>query len=229
MGDDPLGIHDGHRRRLRQRFLTYGMDSLEDHEVLEYLLFFALARGDTNELAHSLISRFGSLSGVLDASFSDLVSVKGIGEHTAYLIMTAKPLCRRYMLAQNSNTQPLDSVDMCAKYLSSYYFGAKEEHAYLLCLDAKCRPICCRELSSGSPTATELPIRKAAQMALDMKAAAVILSHNHPGGDAVPSPDDRAMTRAFRDTLQSLGIKLIDHIVFGGNDFVSMAQDGFMY
>ena len=224
-----MGVHDGHRDRLRQRFLTHGMDSLEDHEVLELLLFFSISRKDTNELAHLLLQRFGSLEAVMDASLSELTSIKGIGEHTAHLLLLCKPLCRRYMVSQNNDKQPLNSIELCAKYLMPYFFGAQEEHAYLLCLDAKCRPICCRELSEGSATTTFLPFRKAAQLALDSKAVSVILAHNHPHGDSKPSADDQRMTTILKETLESLGICLADHLIISANGYTSMAACGYFY
>lgn len=224
-----MGVHDGHRIRLRSRFLTYGLDTLEEHEVLELLLFYVIHRKDTNALAHALIKRFGSLAGVMDASISELMSVDGIGEHAATLLLLSKPLCRRYLLSQNNSRQSLNSVAICAEYLKPFFFGAMEEHVFLLCLDAKSRPICCREMSEGSATATELPIRKVTQLALDSKAVSVVIAHNHPGGDSRPSPEDYNLTAQLKDTLQSMGIILSDHIIISGNDYSSMAESGYLY
>jgi len=223
-----MGAHDGHRERLRNRFLTFGLDALEDHEVLELLLFYAIQRRDTNPLAHELIRVFGSLAGVMDASVSELEKVEGIGKHAASLVFLCKPLARRYGLSQNDKKEPLNSVYKCAHYLTPYFFGAKEEHAYLLCLDAKSRPICCREISSGSAISTDLPIRRATQVALDCNAVSVILSHNHPNTPCSPSSDDIAATTTLRQTLSSTGVVLLDHIVFGSDGYTSMAQCGML-
>ena len=223
-----MGVHDGHRSRLRGRFLAYGMDTLEDHEVLELLLFYVIQRKDTNELAHRLINHFGSLAGVMDASMSELLQVNGVGERTAELLLLCKPLCRRYVISQNDTKEVLDNVADCAKFLMPYFFGAKEEHVFLLCLDAKCRPICCRELSEGSATSTELPIRKAAQLALDSRAVSVIVAHNHPAGDPLPSPEDYRSTDQLKETLSSIGVILADHIIICGNAHCSMAQSGYL-
>ena len=223
------GIHDGHRDRLRRRFLSYGMDALEEHEALELLLYYAIARQDTNPLAHALIKRFGSLAGVMDASLSELTQVAGIGERTATLLLMCKPLCRRYMISQNDTKQQLKTVELCAKYLTPFFFGAKEEQVFLLCLDAQCRPICCRQLSEGSATSTELPIRKVTQLALDSKAASVVLAHNHPGGTCQPSHEDYTLTKTLRETLEPLGVRLADHILFCESGHASMAASGFFY
>lgn len=223
-----MGVHDGHRSRLRSRFLAHGMDTLEDHEVLELLLFFVIHRKDTNELAHKLINHFGSLAGVLDAQLSELLQVEGIGKRTAELLLICKPLCRRYLICQNDDKQSLNNVAVCAQYLKPFFFGAKEEHVFLLCLDAKCRPICCRELSQGSATTTELPIRKAAQLALDSRAVSVIIAHNHPAGDPLPSPEDYHSTDQLKQTLSSIGVILADHIIICGSSHSSMAQSGYL-
>ena len=224
-----MGMHDGHRKRLRNRFLTHGMDTLEDHEVLELLLFFSIHRQNTNELAHKLLDKFGSLAAVFDATLSDLMSIKGIGEQTAHLILLCKPLSRRYLIAQNNDRTPLNTIDQCAKYMMPYFFGAKEEHIYLLCLDAKARPICCRELSDGSATSAILPFRRATQIALDCNAVSAVLAHNHPGGNTAPSNDDYRVTAQFKETLESIGIHLVDHIVVSGNNYISIASCTPMY
>lgn len=223
------GIHDGHRQRLRSRFLTYGMDALEEHEVLELLLFYVIARQDTNPLAHALIKKFGSLSGVMDASFSELTQVEGIGPQAATLLLLCKPMCRRYLISRNDPRKQLTTVESCSHFLSPFFFGAKEEQVFVLCLDAQCKPICCRQLSEGSATATELPIRKITQLALDSRATSVILAHNHPGGTCQPSPEDYTLTKTLRDTLEPLGIRLADHILFDDTTHASMAASGFFY
>ena len=165
----------------------------------------------------------------MDASITELTSVQGIGVQTAHLLLLCKPLCRRYMICQNNEKQALTSSALYARYLMPYFFGMQEEHAFLLCLDAKGRPICCRELSEGSATATPLPIRKLSQIALDCRAVSVVLAHNHPCGEPLPSADDYRMTVLLKETLDALGIRLIDHIIICGNNYTSAAPEGFSY
>jgi len=224
-----MGVHDGHRERLRNRFLSFGLDSLEDHEVLELLLFFCIHRKDTNALAHELLNTFGSLDAVMDASLSELTTIKGISDHTAHLLLLCKPLCRRYMIRQNNDKRALITTELYSKYIMPYFFGAKVEQVYLLCLDAKAKPLCCRELSEGGTLSSSLSIRKAAQIALDCKAVSVILAHNHPGGGTSPSENDRHATTILKETLAPLGIQLIDHIIVSGNNFSSVMGGGFNY
>lgn len=224
-----MGIHDGHRDRLRNRFLTHGLDSLEEHEVLELLLFYAIPQKDTNEIAHRLINKFGSLAKVMDAPASELMTVEGVGKNSASLILLAKPLCRRYLISQNDTKEPLNSVEKTAAYLSTIFFGAQVEMAYILCLDVKSRPICCREISSGSAISTTLPQRKAVQIALDSNAVAVILAHNHPNAPCAPSAEDRIATKNLKMMLESVGIRLLDHFIFGADKYISFSKLGFFY
>ncbi|MBQ9967841.1 MAG: hypothetical protein IJO88_03865 [Oscillospiraceae bacterium] len=222
-----MSIHDGHRERLTERYLTYGLDALEEHEVLEMLLFYVIHRKDTNPIAHALIRRFGSLANVMDASIKELLEIDGIGKKAAILLQLAKPMCRRYLISQAKDISKLDTLEACVDYLRPHFFGAKDEHVLLLCLDAKCRLLCCRELASGSSISTDLPIQKAAKLALESHAVSVVLAHNHPCGDAMPSPEDRHSTIMFRDAMQAIGVFPADHIIIAADRFTSMRQSNF--
>lgn len=223
-----MSIHDGHRQRLIHRFQTHGLDTFEEHEVLELLLFFAIHRKDTNPIAHDLIRRFGSLAGVLDATEKDLREVDGIGEKAALLLQLAKPLCRRYMLSQTKDIKQLNSTALCADHLRPFFFGMKEEHVFLLCLDAGCHPICCREISEGNGLFADLPIQKAAKLALESRAVSVVLAHNHPCGDATASQEDYRATTLFRDAMQAIGVAFVDHIIFGTDRHISLLETGYL-
>lgn len=223
-----MGIHDGHRQRLTDRYLTYGLDALEDHEVLELLLFYVIHRKDTNPIAHDLIHRFGSLAAVMDASVAELMQVDGIGRKAALLLQLAKPLSRRYLISQAKDIKLLNTTSACVDYLKPHFFGAKDEHVMLLCLDAKCRLVCCREISEGSAISAELPVQKAAKLALESHAVSVILSHNHPCGDAMASSEDYHATDIFRDAMQAIGVTLADHIIIAADQYVSMRENGFL-
>lgn len=223
-----MGIHDGHRQRLVNRFDTFGLDTLEEHEVLELFLFFVISRKDTNAIAHELIKRFDSLAGVMDASADELKEISGIGNKAALLLKLIKPLCRRYLISNTKEIKFLQTTAACADYLRPFFFGMKEEHVFLTCLDAKCRPICCREISAGNAVSSDLPIQKAAKLALESHAISVILSHNHPCGDVEASKEDYDATILFRDALQSVGVLLADHVIVGTDGYFSMRESGFL-
>ena len=223
-----MGIHDGHRERLTERYLTFGLDALEEHEVLEMLLFYVIHRKDTNPIAHDLIRRFGSLAGVMDASIKEMMEIDGIGRKAAILLQMAKPLSRRYLISQAKDISILNTTEACVDLLRPHFFGAMDEQVLILCLDAKCRLLCCRQIASGSAVSAELPIQKAAKLALESHAVSVVLSHNHPCGDATPSPEDRHATSLFRDAMQAIGVVLADHIIIAADRYVSMREIGFL-
>ena len=221
-----MGEHDGHRERLRQRFIQHGLDGLPDHEVLELLLFYALPRRDTNALARSLLKHFGSLEKVMEASIHDLQQVQGIGENAAVLIHLVVPIARRYQLSKNEKGFVVTSVKASAEYLKPFFLGAKEECIYLMCLDSKNKVISCLQLQEGSGNTVYLPIRKAAEVAIACSAASVILSHNHPTGVPTPSHADIETTRMLKNALEPLGIYVSDHIIIAGDQYYSMRATG---
>ena len=217
-----MGEHDGHRKRLRSRFLAHGLDALQDHEVLELLLFYAQPRKDTNALARVLLKHFGSIAAVLEAPLAELKAIGGIGENAAILLRLITPLSRRYLLSRTEKSVCLTSSQACGEYLLPYFFGATEELVYLLCLDAKCKVLACRLLQAGSVNSAAVPLRNAAEIAMACNASAVILAHNHTSGLALPSRADIEVTEQLRAALDPLEIQLVDHIIVADDEFVSM-------
>ncbi len=222
-----MGEHDGHRERLRQRFLKHGLDTLSDDQVLELLLFYAVPRRDTNALARQLLAHFGSLAAVLEATPRELKAVAGIGENAALLLNLITPVARRYLLNRSEAGIILPSTQACGEYLLPYFFGAQEECVYLLCLDAKCKVLACRLLQTGSINSAGFSIRKAVETAMDCNASSVVLAHNHTSGVALPSEADYESTQRLKAALEPLDILLADHIIVADNDFVSLADNGF--
>lgn len=223
-----MPVHDGHRKRLRQRFLAEGLDNFTDVQVLELLLFYCIARQDTNPLAHRLLDHFGSLSQVMDAPVEELRKVEGVGENTAIYLRLVAQVSRCYLKDRVAKTKILPTVESCAKYLQSYFIGRNVETAYLLCLDAKCKLLCCRKISEGSVNSTELSIRKVVETALSANASSVLLAHNHPGGIAIPSYADIHTTMNVAAALRAVDVRLIDHLVFCDDDYVSLKQSGYL-
>ena len=153
-------IHKGHRERLKQRFLEEGLDNFTEIQVLELLLFFAIPVKDTNPLAHSLLDHFGSLSRVLEADVEDLKKVPGIKDHAATLLALVIDLCRYYQVNCTQETDILTTLDACGKYLVPRFFGRTKESVFLLCLDAKCKVLCCKEIGEGSVNTAAISVRK---------------------------------------------------------------------
>ena len=221
-----MSIHSGHRQRMKERFLKEGLDSFSEVQVLEMLLFYCIPRQDTNPLAHMLLERFGSLAAVLEASPDELRKVPGIGESAAIFLPLVLETGRYYMISRQENQVILTNVEQCGRYMIPYFHGRRNETVFLLCLDAKCKVICCKEVGEGSVNSASVPIRRIVEMALGANATSVVLAHNHPSGIAVPSGDDVQTTRRLAMALSAVEIQLVDHIVVADEDFVSMAQSG---
>ena len=220
-----MGLHDGHRARMKQKYLEQGPESFADHELLELALYYAIPRRNTNETAHLLLERFGSLKNVLAADIRELQETPGVGENAAVLL--------RLLHAVNSRANrpdppkgPVRSGEQVGAYFLHLLDGEKREVLYLMCLDAKGKILSCQTAAEGGVNVTAVSVRQVVDIALRNGATAVVLAHNHPSGVALPSREDQFMTRQVADALRPLGIRLLDHIVVADGDYVSMAQSG---
>ena len=219
-------IHKGHRERLKARFLEEGLDNFTDIQVLELLLFYAIPQKDTNPTAHALLDHFGSLSQVLEADVQELKKVPGISSHSATLLALVTELCRYYQVDSAQRVAVLSTLDACGAYLVPRFFGRSNETVFLLCLDAKCKVLCCKEVGEGSINSASISIRKIVETALSSNATTVVLAHNHPSGVALPSAEDIQTTRRIAAALHAVEVHLADHIVVADGDYVSMVQSG---
>ncbi|MCI2059191.1 MAG: DNA repair protein RadC [Oscillibacter sp.] len=223
-----MGVHDGHRQKMRLRYLTGGLDGFADHEALELLLFYAIPRRDTNETAHRLLERYGSLLGVLSAPAEDLEKVEGVGESAAVFLRLIPDVWRKAKLSGDGRDIILNSTEKAGAYLIQRFSGEHSEIVYQLCLDRKGKLLACKRLGEGGADNAELNIRRLVENALLTNASAVILSHNHPSGIALPSREDYAATQRVQEALRTIGVPLVDHVIVADNDFVSMADSGIL-
>lgn len=223
-----MGVHDGHRERMRRRFMAGKLEHFADHEALEMLLFYAIPRRDTNEAAHLLLNRYGSLDGVFSAPVEDLMKVEGIGENAAVLLKLVPAVCQKARLSRGGRDIILDSVERLGDYLIDCFSGETAEVIYQLCLDKKGKLLACKRLGEGSVDNAALNVRKLVENALLTSASGVVLSHNHPSGIALPSAEDYAATDQAQKALASVGVHLLDHIIVADDDFISMADSGML-
>lgn len=222
-------LNRGHRQRLRQRFVQEGLEGFEDHQVLELLLFYALPRRDTNRIAHLILQRFGALSAALEADPRDLASIPGVGEQAAVFLTLLPPVTRRYLHDKGTRRKPvLSEVTLSARYLIPLMAGRTEEVFYLLCLDSHCRLLFPALISEGTVKESYIHPRHVVEAALRHKAANVILAHNHPSGNLQPSAADINLTRMLVQALVPIGVKVLDHLIIGGESFFSMAREGIL-
>lgn len=222
-------VHESHRERVREKFKSGGFEGWCDQEILELLLFYAIPRADTNPIAHRLIDRFGTLSGVLDADITALLEVDGIGMSTACYISALGRLPAEYLRSKWSGEKiSLSNSTAAGRYCTDYIGSESEEVLAVICLDAKNQVKSKRIISRGMSDRVDVSIRKIVQAAFDAKVNYVVLCHNHPSGSAHPSQQDIDMTNAVAAALRPLDIELCDHIVVGGDTFTSMADRGFI-
>ena len=224
-----MGVHDGHRDRLRQSYLEHGLMSMNDINALELLLFYAIPRRDTNEIAHRLLDRFGSLDDVFSAPAEELQEVEGIGENAAALLTLIPEIMKKSRVSKAREIRQIRSSDDAGAYLLPYFLNERDEVVYLLCLDTKRCVICCAEMGRGVVNSVDTGIRRIVEKALKVRASSVIIAHNHPDGIALPSREDEVFTRALYNALETVGIRLEDHIIAAEDDYTSMADTGLLY
>lgn len=217
-------MHSGHRERLKKKFVKYGADSLEAHELLEMLLFYGIPRKDTNELAHKLIDSFGSLPQVFDVPMNSLLQINGIGNSTAILIRLVSKLSRVYAEKNYKVNNKRLTKTQIEKIILNKFIGRIKEHVVLVLFDTKRNLVFCDIISQGSFGSTRLHIRDIIELALKFNATNAIIAHNHPSGIALPSREDIETTIELKNALKLIEVRLVDHIIVADNDYVSIAD-----
>ena len=216
----------GHRERLRQRFLSEGLEHFGEERALEYLLFYVIPRRDTYPLAKELIHQFGSLVGVMQASPEALKKVPGVGDRVAEYLHFTMSMYRYYMGKQEKARKQLPTLDDCAQYMMPRFTGLQKESVCVLCLDARCTIMGCKVLAEGEANSVHVPVRKVVEYALNCDASALVMAHNHPAGIALPSQEDIEVTKQVADALEAVGVTLLDHFIVASGDYVSLSQSG---
>ena len=220
-------IHDGHRERMKETFAAHS-EALTEVQFLELLLYYAVPRRDTNELAHRLLDRYGSLKEVLDADGADLHKVEGVGEGTELYLKVVREAVLRYVSEPIKETHYIFSSKDAGNYFIPLLQYERIEKVYLLCLNGRGGVICCTLIGSGTLNGVNLSIRAVVDEAVRRRSASVVLAHNHPDGDVLPSDEDRHVTQRLSEALSVLGIPLLDHIIVSGEDYFSFLDAGIM-
>ncbi len=221
----PDHSHNFHRKHMRERFYKAGFEGMEDHVVLEMLLYFGIPRKDTNEIAHELIKTFGSYADVFEANRHELMKVKGMTETAACLIKMVVPFYSRYVERLWSRApSPVEPADVAAYLRPKYYEVGCRESVFVLCYDRSDHLIICRLLNEGDINSAAFNIREFGRLVLETNCTSVIISHNHPHSISLPSKDDIRVTRKVIELLDMLNVTLKDHIIVSDSDYTSMAN-----
>jgi len=224
--DSSKAAGKGHRARLRERLLKGGAEALADYEVLEYLLFAAIKQGDTKPVAKALLSRFGSLAGVLNADTAALQQVSGVGQTSAAALKIVATAARRMARSELGTKPVLSSWQGLIDYLSIDMAHLTVERVRVLYLDSKNRLIDDHHVGDGSIDEAAIHPREVIRKAMDVGASALILVHNHPSGNPEPSRADIQITQKIAEAGRLLGVTVHDHVIVGREGHVSLRAKG---
>ena len=217
----------GHRNRVRERYLNTGLDTFQDYEALELLLFYAIPRKDTKSTAKNLIARFGSLPAVLDATLEELTEA-GLSPNAAVLLKLVPDMNRYYAVKTDGAGQKVHSTSDAGRILCAMFRHEQTESVRLLCLNAGGKVLKLALLNEGDINAVHFSVRKIVETALSAKAVSVILAHNHPGGTLTPSREDLDATNSAKAALSTVGIQLLDHLIISGDGYCSLREEGYL-
>lgn len=218
-------IGEGHRKRLRERFLQSGLDGFFDYEIIELLLTLGTPRKDCKQTAKEAVAKFKGLTGVLDSTLEELQQIEGIGPSNAFGIKLFHAISERYAKEKVTPAVLLNSPQLIFEFLKERIGKEKKEHFTIICLDTR-NNLIVDDVSIGTLNASLVHPREVFKKAILNNSSHVVLAHNHPSGDPSPSEDDIITTRRLVESGKILGIAVIDHMIVTQTDFVSLRERG---
>lgn len=221
----PAVDHSGHRKRLRKRAQTEGIENFEMHNLLELLLFYTIPRADTNELGHRLLDYFGSFSAVLDAQPQELMQVHGVGPETAQFLSLLPTVFRIYMNEKSEPVKKINDIEEVMDVFVPHFVGQKKEMLYMVCIQAGNKVGKCICLAEGTGSEVDIDTRRIVLEAINANAIGVVLAHNHPSGNAKPSTADRIATVRIANALNAVDIPLLEHFVYVDGRYTALSED----
>ena len=211
-------MHSGHRERVKQKFEACGDAAFSDHELLEMLLFYSIPRQNTNDIAHRLIDRFGSLKGVTEAKLEELMTVEGIGRNTAILIKTSFSISTRAKKNTADKRTHFKSINDIQKYLVDVFSNDSYESVYLLLLNHNFKYLDCKKLCEGDRDYSSVKMDEIVKAVLNVNAKYIVLAHNHPNGSPRASSEDIDVTLKVQDCLKHIRVSLLDHFIVANRE-----------
>jgi DNA repair protein RadC len=215
----------GHRQRLRERFLNSSLQGFHDYEVVELLLTLGTPRSDCKQAAKDALKNFGSLNAVLEADSKDLQAIKGIGPNNVFGLKLSQTVARRYLANRVIGQDIVTSSDEVLDYLKHNLRDKKQEIFSVIYLNGRNEIIGMEELFHGSLTTSAVYPREIVKKVLNQNAAALIFVHNHPSGNLNPSQEDIKITKKLKDAVETIDVKVHDHLIIAGNNYYSFADN----
>lgn len=218
--------HSNHRQRLYNTVQTVGLDKANSYIALEFILTYVLPRVDTNPIAHKLIDKFGDIGAVLDAPQEELEKIEGMGPNSARLLSMMPQIFERYLQEKQRRTCILSSPDALVKYCKTLLGNKPNEELYAICLNRAYKVLRTEFLAKGTVNELLLSMQEFLRKMISIKNNCyVVLTHSHPDNNCQPSREDRIATTRFNDHLESVGLKLLEHIIIGPNGYYALKED----
>lgn len=217
---------EGHRRRLREKFLQAGLGAFLDYEIIELLLTLGTPRRDCKTQARAALDRFKTLRGVLEAPEEELLEIRGIGIHNIFGIKLIQEVSRRFLKEKMMRRPVCHSSKEVFDYLFHSLRDARREKFKVLFLDAKNQILEAKTFFEGTVDASAVYPREILKEALRLGASSLIFSHNHPSGDPEPSSSDREITKELVFAAGLIQLKVLDHVIIGNNRYFSFSDQG---
>ena len=220
-------LHKNHRARMREKVLKNGAETFHDHELLEMLLFACESRRNTNDTAHELLEKFGSLRGVLTANADSLRCVQNVKDAATSHILVVREILKRVNNESISLPSSFKNYDELGNYFVEKFKLVAVEELYLVLFDNGMRMLECVKISEGTVNSTPENMRKLMKIVAESEASSAVIAHNHPGGKLIASPEDAITTRTISTMLGMVGVKLADHILVAEDKYTSIMYPEF--
>lgn len=221
-------LHYGHRERLRNQVKENGLESLHEHQVLEYLLTFAIPLKDTNDIAHRLINKFGSFAGVLEADVDSLKQVKGVGDVVAHFLAEYRNFYYYYQKNRPKTSYVIKDLATAKKFFMPYLSGLDTEQVYLVGIDGNNKVTHIKCVSRGVENQAHVSVREVSDIVFGLGAPNFMIAHNHPSGPCVPSAEDNKFTKSLAFAMALNNINFMDHIIIGSDGVFSYHHSGLL-
>jgi len=218
--------NEGHRQRLREKFLNSGLDGFHDYEIIELLLTLGTPRTDCKQPAKDALKKWGSLKAVLEAPPKELKKIKGIGDHNVFGLKLTQDVARRYLADRIVDMDYIQSSEDVLDYLRHNLRDKSQELFMVIYLNGRNQILKMETLFEGTLNTSAVYPREVVKKALENDASALVLVHNHPSGNPSPSKDDLTITKKLKESARTIDIYIHDHLIIAGNDVYSFSDHG---